>query len=936
LFDAGFYTMLTLSRPEAIDTSPSTPSATAPAAIQSPVPLNRDEEGSAEVRALAAALAPTLVAADELLQGTLDLQSVDGTGSNIDKDVMDDDDDLDNEVEALGASEALLRQELDLAQDFSKLFAFAALDSPERALTPPPPPPPTIQQQAPFFPEQDTPNVHPAISEALATSAAGDDDDDDDSAGLHSIVDPKLAPIPLPPSPPKATPSTPRRNTAGGLDDCMFAMGSTPYSSRKGSTTVHYTPRDHAAVLGLRREESGGWYSIGLAQSLGLDTATGTSSSSSSTITTTTTTTTLDLNDAVKEYCLSMPDIKLRQLYAGLPEPRSTLPLAAPVVLNDAAADADMASHSNNSSPHDKALSSPTQPTATSTGPLTAATALPVRTVAIRIRPDVLCGAVMEAVHHALTDLNANVTKRQGGHIQAVVRRAHFDTVVSYAPYHVDFRLATYKSNLCERTLLIRIYHLDVAMEDSDETVVDERPQPEDLVTSAQDEALDHAVGEGPALRLREAAALVQRMEAPQTVKRIHPRVDARNLTPQLCTEMVSRHLLDHYRACPSAVNGGITLPALNASDFTVIQSSWRMIQSVFEELETRDLSFTTLRSRSFGSFPSLPTLDVHFCAHIRRISREAMTARVVKTAFGLEQYAREAELACANLISLLKPTFAAYGIDAPPLPKPKQLTEYPLDFVVPQTLCPPWGDKVQHALNEIQAWTGKANGQDPINAFSSEHSVDEEKSLELATAAVQLVLEAFRRQDDEEQSARLGRKNVQVMDRLAKMQLHEKLSIQTLQNCTNVSEKAIVAAQDFEQRSGVREVPLLKWSIDVGHSTGTCTVSANHILFATQLIPVLGGISKTRYALDDVDFNLTSETSNSGSSGTASVLKSHAASIHVVDAAAAGGGREVLYSFRPLSGAARLKSFLDVVKAAQVSVPLDIPDPEVHVMVYE
>jgi hypothetical protein len=928
--------MLTLSRPEAIDTTLSasplsattttattTTTTTTTTTIQSPVPLNRDEEGSAEVRALAAALAPTLVAADELLQGTLDLQSIDGNGngsnsnthSRDDDDDDDTDDDLDDEVEALGASEALLRQELDLAQDFSKLFAFAVLDDSLERIATPPPPPPTIQQSHEI------------------SRTAGDVNNDDDDSAVHSIVDPKLAPIPLPPSPPKtpSTPSTPKRGSIGGVDDCIFTFG-TPYASRKsntGSTTIHYTPRDHATVLGLRREESGGWYSIGLAQSLGLE--------NSSTSTTTSAATTLDLNDAVKEYCLSMPELKLRQLYVGLPEPRSA-PLAAPAVLDDAATGADMAASnsggSSSSSPHGMAHSNPTQPK--STGPLTAtAAALPVRTVAIRIRPDVLCGAVMEAVHHALTDLNANVTKRQGGHIQAVVRRAHFGTAVSYPPYHVDFRLATYKSNWCERILLIRIYHLDVN-EDTHDHTMDERPQPEDLVTSAQDEALDHLVGEEPALRLREAAALVQRMEAPLTVKRIHPRVDARNLTPQLCTEIVSRHLLDHYRACPSAIDGGITLPALNASDFAVIQSSWRMIQSVFEELETRDLSFTTLRSRRFGSFPTLPTLDVHFCAHIRRISREAMTARVVKTAFGLEQYAREAELACANLISLLKPTFVAYGIDAPPLPKPKQLTEYPLDFVVPQTLCPPWGDKVQHALNEIQAWTGKANGQDPIHSFSSEQSVDEEKSLDLATAAVQLVLEAFRKQDDEEQSARLGRKNVQVMDRLAKMQQHQKLSIQTLQNCTNVSEKAMLAAQDFEQRSGVREVPLLKWSIVVGHSTGTCTVTANHVLFATQLIPVLGGISKTLYALENVDFTMTSESSSSSIIGsTASVLKSHAASIHIVDAAV-GGQREVLYAFRPLSGAARLKSFLDVVKAAQVQVPLDIPDPEVHDIVYE
>jgi hypothetical protein len=38
------------------------------------------------------------------------------------------------------------------------------------------------------------------------------------------------------------------------------------------------------------------------------------------------------------------------------------------------------------------------------------------------------------------------------------------------------------------------------------------------------------------------------------------------------------------------------------------------------------------------------------------------------------------------------------------------------------------------------------------------------------------------------------------------------------------------------------------------------------------------------------------------------------------------------VYTFRPSTGSSRLKSFLDVVKTAQVQVPLDIPDPDVPV----
>jgi hypothetical protein len=53
--------------------------------------------------------------------------------------------------------------------------------------------------------------------------------------------------------------------------------------------------------------------------------------------------------------------------------------------------------------------------------------------------------------------------------------------------------------------------------------------------------------------------------------------------------------------------------------------------------------------------------------------------------------------------------------------------------------------------------------------------NVDHANGFEPASKAVSSVVAAFQRQDDEEQSARLGRKNLQVMDRLAKMQAHKK-----------------------------------------------------------------------------------------------------------------------------------------------------------------
>ena len=44
-----------------------------------------------------------------------------------------------------------------------------------------------------------------------------------------------------------------------------------------------------------------------------------------------------------------------------------------------------------------------------------------MRTVTIQIRPDVLVGAVLDAVYTSVKTLNGEVTKRQGGRLRALV-----------------------------------------------------------------------------------------------------------------------------------------------------------------------------------------------------------------------------------------------------------------------------------------------------------------------------------------------------------------------------------------------------------------------------------------------------------------------------------------------------------------------------------
>ena len=94
---------------------------------------------------------------------------------------------------------------------------------------------------------------------------------------------------------------------------------------------------------------------------------------------------------------------------------------------------------------------------------------------------------------------------------------------------------------------------------------------------------------------------------------------------------------------------------------------------------------------------------------------------------------------------------------------------------MISEESCPPWGQKVVEALNRVTADSSTANSG-PITS-------QENNEFQEARKAVTAVLAAFQKQEDEELSARLGRKNVQVMDRLAKMQAHKRESIVTIRD---------------------------------------------------------------------------------------------------------------------------------------------------------
>jgi hypothetical protein len=768
-----------------------------------------------EVRVLALKLAPTLEQADELLQ-----QFTHETFK--DSDSREDYDDLENELEDLEWSEQLLRQELEMAQSMALL---------------------SIQTGTPV-------NYTTGLNHNRYTSTATprqlkyEADVETETFQEEEALDKMLEPIPERPtvsSPGGAslssaterrTPFASDNKLIAEVDEVLDASLVTP------STKQAYNQSDHYKFLQLSQWD--GFHVVDVSKCLEPH---------------------KDVSD-IFDYCLSVPEERLKRVYIGLPEN---------VVLEK----------------------------------------LPVRTLSIRIRPDVLCGAVMDAAHKSLQQLQACIEKRQGGHLSALVPGAVYIPMneyvednmtepVEYPPFLVDMNLCTYKSDDCQRVLLVRIYHVKSGQPNS--------PGERSSVPPAI--PMNDALNDTASRKLLESCALLQRVRSPDVAVKVRPKQGEQWAEPASVQQAVSDFLAESYRACPSVQAGHVTFPSLNSQDYPLIESSWRLLVGLWEELETRDLSYCTLATARFGAFPSLPTLDVHYCSQLRRLSRERMLVQLLKRASDLEEYAREAEYKCANLISLMQATFELYSVAPPGLPKPVPLTAYPLRFLAHQATCPPWGIRVMESLNEVQAWTSDAGLNEPVLAPGSMAEIDSKKSLDMAQQAVKLVYLSFQKQDDEEQSARLDRKNVQVMDRLSKMQAHQRASVEAIETSIEDSEKASKAAEDFLAKSGFREVPILKWGVVVGSATGTCVVTANHLLFVTQRIPVIGGNKVTLFDIREIEFGIQ-ETSPSllNPLPTTIIIKSK--------------GKEV-FSFRPSSSGSRLKVFLETIKSVAVDDVLE------------
>ena len=840
-----------------------------------------DEAAACEdVRRMAAALAPQMSDLDEVLKEfsvSEDETTERGGGGggvsldvsmSISRSLQEEDDDMDDELQQLAMSEQALREELEFAQDINERLSFS----------------PTKISESGTEPSDATPTLDPPASPS------------------HALI----------------TPTKPRRESIDPPED-------------KVKPPDAYTLQDHADHLQLQTEKVGGWYFCDMTKYLLAVTPESEESSSSPS------------KDLVKDYCLPIPFRKLKRLYSGLlyhpvihekhqvastPSKTPSTPAAAITTpgpadfLTTMAAATPATPASSNRPPKP-----PTTP-ATSTktpAPLPVTQApheepLPVRTVAIRIRPDVLCGAVMDAIHHAFQILPNNCTihvlKRQGGHLRAAV----------YIPskslgFIADAQLCTQKDDALERRLILRVYHVQddpEALNELGQTLQQKVPQSPALELSEDKENEQNVVANR---HMKQSCSLIQRLMAAQQqggAKKMEIKLqsswlglrDTAFISKAEMQNAIGSHLESNFKTCPSVREENkkasptirrLTLPSLSSKDWPLLDASWTLTSSIMEELDTRDCTYNTLSTLPFGQFPSLPTLDVHYCSQMRRLSRESMITHLLKSAKDLEDYSKGAEYNCALCITILEPMMGYYGIPKLKLPNTsKSLEDYPLEYTPPQVSCPPWGNLVMEALNKIAAKT-PTGGMD----------VDE---------AVRMVYQAFIKQDDEEQAARLGRKNAQIMERLAIMQAHQRDLVQNIRDSHVYSDKASTDADEYLKKSiqalnsGQEAfpselqpaVPLLRFRVSVGaSSSGTCYVTHKQMLFATTYIPLVGGIRISVYDLNAIKFQVNESVGST-------LLNPFPNTMSVVGKES----KRALFSFRPSIGPARLHKFLKVIQS--------------------
>jgi hypothetical protein len=224
--------------------------------------------------------------------------------------------------------------------------------------------------------------------------------------------------------------------------------------------------------------------------------------------------------------------------------------------------------------------------------------------------------------------------------------------------------------------------------------------------------------------------------------------------------------------------------------------------------------------------------LDPQYLNQLEDLAREDMHRTLEGTARNLEEYVGAAEEKCEQLRTLLEPMYLQYKLESPPsIAKPLPLSYYPLDL--------------------LAAYDKTKGGDERISAEEKAGAVDRMACMD---ALKEKAWRGFLTQCDAEMTARMQRKNLQVLDRMAKCTEYQRLLIESLRD--NRQRTSVPLFQNFKNQIGHDggiyededvETPLYYCRCIVGSRPATFFVTYEHLVFVSS-VPGFGWSRRIRF----------------------------------------------------------------------------------------
>jgi hypothetical protein len=244
-------------------------------------------------------------------------------------------------------------------------------------------------------------------------------------------------------------------------------------------------------------------------------------------------------------------------------------------------------------------------------------------------------------------------------------------------------------------------------------------------------------------------------------------------------------------------------------------------------------LRATDANSSSTSSLSSSKSLmlDPQYLSQLEDLAREDMHRTLEGTARNLEEYVCAAEEKSEQLRLLMEPMYLQYKLESPPsIAKPLPLSFYPLDLL---------------------AADGTMGGDEQI---SLEEKTDGDDRLAYIHALKETAWRGCLMQCDAEMTARMQRKNLQVLDRMAKCTEYQRLLIANLRD--NQRRTSIPLFQAFKNQIGHDggiyddedvETPLYYCRCIIGSRPATLFMTYEHLVFVSS-VPGFGWSRRIRF----------------------------------------------------------------------------------------